>query len=127
MRRLIGASLLLVLLASAGCGLRTKVPPVANAGPDFRVEVGGPIVLDGSKSYDPDGGSMARYDWQIVGVPEGHEERLGEWLVEGNGEPVWTSPWVAAKGEKGEWVIRLHAIDEEGQEATDDLVIKIRP
>ncbi len=126
MRRLIGASLVF-LLALAGCALQTKVPPVANAGPNLRMEVGQPIVLDGSKSYDPDGGSMARYDWQIVGVPEGHEERLGEWLVKGNGEPVWTSLWVAAKRDKGEWVICLHAIDDEGQEATDDLVIKIRP
>lgn len=117
--------LLLFALLLAGCSLATKVPPVANAGPDVTIHVGELMLLDGSLSYDPDGGRIVYYDWQIVGVPKAHEERLGEWLVEGNGEPAWTGPWVAAKRDRGQWIIRLWAIDDEGKGATDDLVVRI--
>jgi len=117
--------ILVFALLLAGCSLATKVPPVANAGPDVTIHVGEPILLDGSLSYDPDGGRIVNYDWQIVGLPKRRKERLEEWLVEGNGEPVWTSSWVAAKRDRGEWIIRLWAIDDEGDAATDDLVVTI--
>jgi len=117
--------LFMVILLLAGCGLATKVPPVANAGPDVTVHIGQPLLLDGSLSYDPDGGRIVKYDWQIVGTPEGREERRGEILVEGNQEPVWTSPWIAREEDLGQWIIRLRAIDDEGDAATDDLVVII--
>ena len=117
--------LLMFILLLAGCSLATKVPPVANAGPDVTIHIGQPILLDGSLSYDPDGGRIVNYDWQIVGTPEGREERRGEMLVEGNQEPVWTSPWIARAEDLGQWVIRLRAIDDEGDAATDDVVVTI--
>ncbi len=117
--------LLVTTLLLAGCSLATKVPPVANAGPDVTVHTGQPVLLDGSLSHDPDGGRIVNYDWQIVGTPEGQEERRGEMLVEGNQEPVWTSPWIAREGDLGPWIIRLWAIDDEGDAATDDVVVTI--
>jgi hypothetical protein len=116
---------ILVIILLAGCSLATKVPPVANAGPDVTIHVGEPILLDGSLSYDPDGGRIVNYDWQIVGTPEGREERRGEMLVEGNQEPVWTSPWIAREVDLGQWIIRLQATDDESDIATDDLVVTI--
>jgi len=116
---------LLVVILLAGCSLATKVPPVANAGPDVTIHVGEPMLLDGSLSYDPDGGRIVNYDWQIVGTPEGREERRGEMLVEGNQEPVWTSPWIAREVDLGQWIIRLQATDDESDIATDDLVVTI--
>ncbi len=117
--------LLLFTLLLAGCSLATKVPPVANAGPDVTIYIGQPMLLDGSLSYDPDRGRIVNYDWQIVGTPEGREERRGEMLVEGNQEPVWTSPWIAREVDLGQWIIRLQATDDEGDIATDDVVVTI--
>ncbi len=117
--------LLVTILLLAGCSLATKVPPVANAGSDVPIHIGQPVLLDGSLSYDPDGGRIVNYNWQIVGTPEGREERRGEMLVEGNREPVWTSPWIAKEEDLGQWVIRLRAIDDEGDVATDDVVVTI--
>ncbi len=117
--------LLVITLLLAGCSLATKVPPVANAGPDVTIDIGQPILLDGSLSYDPDGGRIVNYDWLIVGTPEGREERRGEMLVEGNQESVWTSPWIAREEDWGQWIIRLQATDDEGDTATDDLVVTI--
>lgn len=114
-----------IILLLAGCSLATKVPPVANAGPDVTIQVGQPILVDGSLSYDPDGGRIVNYDWQIVGTPEGRGERRGEMLVEGNQEPVWISPWIAREEDLGQWIIRLQATDDEGNIATDDLVVTI--
>lgn len=119
--------LLVMILLLAGCSLATRVPPVANAGPDVIIPIGQPIPLDGSLSYDPDGGRVVNYNWQIVGTPEGREERQGEMLIEGNQEPVWTSPWIAREEDWGQWIIRLWAIDDEGDAATDDLVVTIIP
>lgn len=116
--------LLAFTLLVAGCSLATKVPPVANAGPDVTIHIGQPILLDGSLSYDPDGGRIVRYDWQIVETPEGREERQEE-MLEGNQEPVWSGPWIAGEEDLGEWIIRLWAIDDEGKAATDDLVVTI--
>jgi len=118
---------LLIALILAGCGLATKVPPVANAGPDVAIHVGRAIILDGALSYDLDGGRIVSYDWQIVETPEGREGRQGEMLVEGNQEPIWTSPWIAGEEDLGPWIIRLRAIDDEGDAATDDVVVTIIP
>jgi len=117
--------LLAFTLLLAGCSLATKVPPVANAGPDVTIHIDQPILFDGSLSYDPDGGRIVNYDWQIVGTPEGREERREDMLVEGNQEPVWTSPWIAREEDLGQWIIRLWAIDDEGDAATDDVVVTI--
>lgn len=48
----------------------TNQPPIANAGKDQTVSGGTVVKLDGSKSYDPDGGKIASYQWvQTAGTP----------------------------------------------------------
>ncbi|HAL62133.1 MAG TPA: hypothetical protein DCP08_06980 [Chloroflexi bacterium] len=71
--------LLVITLLLASCSLATKVPPVANAGPDVTIHVGQPILLDGSLSYDPDGGDS---QLRLVGRrdPRRAGERRGEML-----------------------------------------------
>ncbi len=68
-------------------------PPVANAGPDRTIEVGEVVVIDGSKSQDPDGDPL-RYQWQLGegSLPLDHEwqddateslsfDREGEYII----------------------------------------------
>jgi hypothetical protein len=42
-------------------------PPIANAGPNQIVNQGSFVRLDGTGSYDPDGGSIISYRWQQIG------------------------------------------------------------
>jgi MYXO-CTERM domain-containing protein len=49
--------------------------PVANAGSDQRVAVGDPVVLDGSRSADPDGDPL-QYAWTLVTRPSGSAAAL---------------------------------------------------
>jgi PKD domain len=45
-------------------------PPIANAGPNQVVNQGAFVRLDGTGSYDPDGGTITSYRWQqILGSP----------------------------------------------------------
>lgn len=39
--------------------------PIADAGTDFSVDYGQPAVFDGTRSYDPDGGSIVLYVWDF--------------------------------------------------------------
>jgi hypothetical protein len=45
----------------------TNQPPIANAGPDQVVNQGVFVRLDGTGSYDPDGGTITSYLWQQTG------------------------------------------------------------
>lgn len=45
-------------------------PPVADCGGDLEVEAGERAVLDGSQSYDPEGGALS-YAWTLGTVPAG--------------------------------------------------------
>src|SRR5919199_382279 len=50
----------------------TNVPPVANAGHEPAVKTvnaGATVILDGSQSYDPDGGTITSYKWSQVSGP----------------------------------------------------------
>jgi PKD domain len=42
-------------------------PPIANAGPNQIVNQGAVVTLDGTRSYDPDGGTITSYRWQQIG------------------------------------------------------------
>ena len=57
--------------------LPPNAPPVANAGEPRTVWAGYPIQLDGSGSYDPEGGKLL-YVWSIVEKPEGSMVTLSD-------------------------------------------------
>jgi hypothetical protein len=44
------------------------VPPTANAGPDQTVYIGVEVILNGSKSIDPDGEEL-NYKWEMTSLP----------------------------------------------------------
>lgn len=57
-----------VIGSSALCGDKGNKAPVANAGPAQKVSVGAVVLLDGTYSRDPEGGSL-RYSWSWVSKP----------------------------------------------------------
>jgi len=52
-----------------------NLPPVADAGEDKTVDVDEEVCLDGSGSYDPDGGPVT-YSWAIISKPDGSQVEL---------------------------------------------------
>ena len=65
--------LLLLFAFVAGCSGSTpgpNRPPVAVAGPDRIVAMGGYALLDGTQSFDPDGDRLS-YIWEVLAAPPG--------------------------------------------------------
>ena len=114
-------------LSLSGCALATKAPPVANAGPDIVVRVGQTVSFDGSSSVDLDGGQIVYYHWRITAAPEGRETEVDRVLREGDDAAVWTTEWLTGEEDLGEWVIELTVTDDEGQSATDDMILTVVP
>jgi hypothetical protein len=121
------ALLIGLTLALMGCGIVTRAPPVANAGPDAVVRIGGTVSLDGSSSVDLDGGRIVYYHWRVTHTPERREGEVDRVLREGEDAAVWTTHWIASEEDVGEWVIELTVTDDEGQSATDDMILTIVP
>jgi len=117
----------IVVLTLTGCALATKAPPRAYAGPDISVRVGETVSFDGSESVDLDGGKIVLYQWKVTAAPEGREAEIGRVLREGADAAVWTTESSLTDEDVGEWVIELKATDDEGQSATDDLVMTVLP
>ena len=68
----------------------TNQPPIANAGPNQIVNQLSLVSLDGTASYDPDGGRIVSYSWvQTAGIPV---------LLNGAGTatPTFTAPIVSS-------------------------------
>jgi hypothetical protein len=113
--------------ALAGCALVTKAPPVAKAGPDVVVHVGEMWLCDGSSSIDLDGGKIVYYQWQITAAPEGRENEVGRILHEGQDAATCPSELLSSSEDLGEWTVELKVTDDEGQSATDDLLLTVVP
>jgi hypothetical protein len=110
-----------------GCSLATKAPPRAYAGPDIFASVGETVSFDGSESVDLDGGQIVFYQWKVTAAPEGREAEVGRVLREGHDAAVWTMESALTSEDVGEWVIELLVTDDEGQSATDDLLMTVLP
>ena len=120
-------ALLMALAAMlTGCALATKAPPVANAGPDVTVQVGQEVSLDGSSSVDLDGGKIAYYHWSIRAAPEGRQDEVGRVLGEGQ-DSVCSTDLPLNSENHGQWTIELRATDDEGQSATDEMMLTVLP
>jgi hypothetical protein len=68
----------------------TNQPPISNAGPNQIVTQLSLVSLDGTGSYDPNGGTIVAYSWeQTAGVPV---------LLNGAGTatPTFTAPIVSS-------------------------------
>ncbi len=125
MRNSIVAVLAIVPLVVTGCALATKAPPVANAGPDLTARVAEMMSFDGSQSVDLDGGQIVYYRWYVIRTPEGREDEVGRVLREGEDAAIWTSDQPMAEEDVGQWIIELKVTDDEGQQATDDMMLTV--
>jgi hypothetical protein len=123
MRSRIPLLAILLALALTGCALVTKAPPRAYAGPDMTVRIGETVTYDGSQSVDLNGGRITYYKWYIMGAPEGREDQIGVVIQEGEDTVIWTTASPVGEEDLGEWVIELKVTDDEGQSATDDLIL----
>ncbi|HYI02998.1 PKD domain-containing protein [Hyalangium sp.] len=86
-------------------------PPLASAGPDQQVVIGGVVTLDGSGSSDPDGNPL-RYVWeQVWGSPV----VLGSPGV----RPAFTPPG------QGRYRFRLTVLDGEAPSAADEVDVVV--
>lgn len=65
-----------------------NLPPLVNAGPPQKIELGNPVVLDGSASYDPNGDKLT-YSWRIDKAPA--ESGLNEASISNNTLPGATT------------------------------------
>lgn len=86
-------------------------PPLASAGPDQQVTIGGAVTLDGSASSDPDGNTL-RYVWeQVWGSPVV--------LANPSEHPAFTPPG------KGRYRFRLTVWDGETPSAPDEVDVVV--
>lgn len=114
------------LLLVAACVLAEPVPPVAEAGDTITVSAGADLRLDASGSFDPDGGTIVRYRWTIVGAPADRAERLGEVLADGS-DPVVVLEAPFGPQDVGRWELELEVTDETGHRATDTIFVEVEP
>jgi hypothetical protein len=91
-------------------------PPVADAGPDWNVKEGETVILDGSKSYDPDGFKLA-YEWAQTG---GTKVTISDPAVS---QPVFTAPALDSDGET--LTFALTVTDSGGLKAQDRCIVNV--
>ncbi|MFH1242712.1 MAG: cohesin domain-containing protein, partial [Pseudomonadota bacterium] len=92
--------------------------PVTDAGPDQTVYEGARVVLDGSTSYDPEGGVLS-YLWAQI---EGTRVQMANPT---SVHPDFVAPYPGPDGES--LVFRLTVTDPEGLQGTDTCTVTVRP
>jgi len=111
----------------------TNQNPVANAGPDATIQIQDDsnritYILDGSGSYDPEGGSLI-YQWMEV-LPAGRTSSVAVWLTANNivNPSVSLISGSSSDPLAGTYTFRLVVTDERmGSSMSDDVVINVNP
>ena len=117
----ISLSLLTVLssfqgIPAHGQGLQGNVPPIANIGPDQRVNEGDIVTLNGSGSFDQDG-EIVSYAW---GVEDSDDEALPVSLNGWNTSIAsFTAPIVVGNVDANSYLFELTVTDSDGLKGTD--------
>ncbi|MEM4598073.1 MAG: PKD domain-containing protein [Candidatus Diapherotrites archaeon] len=85
-----------------------KMPPIAIINADPRVLAQEPYttILDGSASYDPDGGDIVSYEWDINGTIVSTQQRFSY---------TFSQP--------GQYTVKLTVTDDEGQKGSATITI----
>jgi len=87
--------------------------PVANAGPDQPVHAGTTVDLDGSASYDPEGGSLF-HAWEFTDKPAGSTAALTN---ADSASPSFVADQV------GDYTIKLVVTDDGGLSSEDTVIV----
>lgn len=116
-----------VALLVAACGLTQPIPPYAEAGPPLTARVGEPVILDGSASADPGGGTIVRYGWRVVDAPPAAASQIGRELAPPHPDPVLRVTLATGEDGVGIWTLELEVTDDEGLRATDVVTVTITP
>ena len=111
---------LLLLSPFAGCGgggSAGNASPSAEAGANQTVAVGTGVSLDGSRSSDPDGDTLA-FQWAFVSLPAGSGAVLST--------PAAATAAFTPDAE-GDYVLRLAVADGRGGVASDTVTVSVGP
>jgi hypothetical protein len=96
---------------------RGTQPPLLDAGPVRSHEVGKPITLN-AWAADPDGKRISEYRWEIDTSSYSHQ--VVDQTIFKNGQSV-----THTFSKPGDYMIRLWAVDEDGEEAFDTTLLKV--
>jgi hypothetical protein len=92
-------------------------PPIADAGPDQRVDEGGNVTLGGSNSFDTEGETLS-YQWEQIAGPS---------VTLSNPQaanPTFAAPGVVGSGGES-LTFQLTVTDEEAEQVTDTTIVNV--
>ena len=98
-----------------------NLPPIADAGPDQRVDSGATVELDGSGSMDP-GGTIASYAWSRTGGSLGATVMLSDTSA---AKPTFTAEVRAPGVADLTHIFTLTVTDVEGKTNTDTVTVAV--
>ena len=114
-------------LGLAGGGFSQPIPPVAEAGPPLTVPREELLVLDGSGSFDPAGGTVVSYRWTIVQAPESQADEVGRVLATAGSEARMSARLGSEATRAEVWTLELEITDDEGLRASDVVTVTVVP
>jgi hypothetical protein len=104
------------VVPAQGQQLQENQPPMANSGPDQRVSEGDLVTLNGSGSFDRDGGIVS-YTW---GIEDSDDEAPAISLNGWNSSiATFTAPMVVGSVDANSYLFELTVTDSDGLKGTD--------